>query len=191
MGGHSPRFDGDRVTSGRVGSGQSDSVPAACSGLELLDRLNTRALQSRNPMLRASSLARQVLLPPRKAHQPSRNQKNIWLMNQVLTTPPSTPPNFSILVLVCSHPRYPQLTSCWHLEMEGNGCFQSFLPPCDVAMVLWRVVGGTSSGLVVREQLLLTSAAKEQRLQHGAVVEEALGTGGSRCSGMSVCVKRR
>eukprot|EP00913_Durusdinium_trenchii_P008761 g8227.t1 len=73
---------------------------------------------------------------------------------------------------------YPQLTSCWHLEMEGNGCFQSFLPPCDVAMVLWRVVGGTSSGLVVREQLLLTSAAKEQRLQHGAVVEEVTLIGG-------------
>ena len=39
-------------------------------------------------------------------------------------------------------------------------------------MRLWRVVGGGDRGLVVRDGRDLESGAKEERLQHGATVEE-------------------
>ncbi|CAL1142320.1 unnamed protein product [Cladocopium goreaui] len=55
--------------------------------------------------------------------------------------------------------------------MESKGF--AIISPSSVRMRLWRVVGGCDSGgLVVRDGRDLESGAMEERLQHGATVEE-------------------
>lgn len=62
-------------------------------------------------------------------------------------------------------------TSPWQ-RWQLAGARTYILRPFGFRMRLWKVVGGSDGGILVRKDRALDSEMEEERLEHGAIVHE-------------------